>query len=252
MRACAVLLSICATLPIFGGTTYRVSFSGSGTERPALRVIAESRNRRIEMEKVKDSTITWDSLLSPDEGRSFVALNSENQTWFTFESVAPLAPSSHLFMHLPGDRIKDIHWSIHEESVAGEPEATRKYVGRLSYRLSYDVAGSTINVSCSAVVLIWTTDRLEQRLWVGSVPFATGYAGVDAELAGAAAGITGFPVKTTLSVTRQYEGGPPMTQVITSLVSDIHDTSVTGLVFQRPADYREQKPLIGAPGKPSQ
>jgi hypothetical protein len=248
-RRFAIVLLSCGTVPLPAATAYHVTFTGSGASRPALRVTSDADRRRIDLEKVKDSVITWSSLISSDGGHTFVALNAENQTWFPLKAAAPLSPSSALLAGLPTDRISDVRWDLQEEPATDETGANRKYVGRLSYRRHFDTSGVAVAVRCSAVLLTWTTDRTDQTLWVGALPFASGVADVEAELAKKAAAIKGFPIKITLSATRQYEGGPPMTELVTASVTNIHEVTVPAADFRRPTGYREQEPVIGGAGR---
>lgn len=61
--------------------------------------------------------------------------------------------------------------------------------------------------------------------------------------------ITITSAKTVISATRVFAGGLPQTEVLTMTVDGFAMVTADAALFQRPAEYVNQKPLIGAPAR---
>ena len=75
-----------------------------------------------------------------------------------------------------------------------------------------------------------------------------GRGAADAALAPKIAAVPGFPLKTLLVATRNFEGGMPQVETVTATVDEIRTVKTPSGAFERPRDYVNQEPIIMAPG----
>jgi hypothetical protein len=239
-------------LPLAAATRYTVTAEDGARpkSRQVATVLVDGAHRRIDVPR-ETTPFIYDVLLSDDGGATLTALNTPLKTWFRMGPAA-LAGSPLLNLHFPHARrksVRDIKVTPSEEP--SEPMggyATHKYVVRASYKMREDL-GAPVEEQSGATILIWTTDAIDASLAVQLVDFATGLPEVDALLAPALAKIPGFPLKSTVSVTHMFVGGPPRITTVTATVADIRTVDAPPHAFERPKDYVEQAPVIGAPGR---
>ena len=193
-------------------------------------VLAEGSQRRIDVVH-PETPFTYDvllSLLSDDGGATFIALNTELKTWFRKES-APLLGRPRIFGGRPNQRqsVRDVSVTTSEEPsdpIGGF--AVHKYVVKTSFMVREGQGAARIDALFGTTAIVWTTDAL---------------------LNPALAKIPGFPLRTTLTATRAYRGGPPQTFTISATISDIRTVDAPPHAFEKPKGYVEQAPIIGAP-----
>ena len=243
----AVLLASTGTLD--AGTVYHVTFESSDTfgQMRAATVFVDGERIRVDYEALPNEPFAQDSVISTNGGRDWIALHSTNQTWFPLEEGPSLTPESRNFHGLSASaKIRKIDWAIHEEP-AGEGE--HHYSGDLSYVLIDEIEGQSVKMNCFARVDVVTTDTLDRALWVGVLPLRTRHPDVDAQIARQQPHIEGFPKRIELIATRRYEGGGrPFRGTASSTVDRVETRSLSPAMFQRPASYRKQMPVVGAPG----
>ncbi|MBV9497304.1 MAG: hypothetical protein JOZ54_23915, partial [Acidobacteria bacterium] len=112
---------------------------------------------------------------------------------------------------------QQVTWSFHE--VPTEAKATHRYVGKLSY---IEKRAAHKGVHCAANVEI-ETDESVHLPWLGALPFFTGIDGIDQTLSASAPTIHGFPMRISVTATREYSGGEKRGQQRTMTVRDIHE-----------------------------
>jgi len=127
--------------------------------------------------------------------------------------------------------------------------ATRKYVVKASFTTMSGRGAARIDIQHSATAMLWTTDAVDAALAVPLIGFSTGFAEVDAQLAPLAAKIIGFPLHVALTTSQAYQFGRPQTFTLDATVSDIRTVDAPPHAFDVPADYVNQPPILGAPGR---
>lgn len=245
MRLLLLAIAGVFALPLTAATRYAVTI-GSTT----ATVLVDGPRRRIDFVR-KETPFMYDVLLSDDGGATHTALNTQMKTWFAVKT-AVLIGRPRIYVPLPYARNRSVRNVV--VTPAEEPAepidgyAAHKYVVKLSFTIRESI-GELVDEKFGATILVWTTDAIDPALAVHAVDLTTGIAEVDALLVPALAKISGFPLKTTYSATRAFTGGPPQTFVITAAVSDIRNVDAPPHAFERPADYVNQPPVIGAPGR---
>ncbi len=247
-RPVAILLFVlCAhSASAASGTRYTVTIvrSGDAEETRTFEVIASGeRLRASHLDAPPGEGIACDVLLR--DGATVTALNTRNRTWYALPDASPFAvDSSHLS---PGfeSKAKNVRARLDPPRVE---QGERHYGGVISYEVEIQYSEYRVKVWCVASFRVSTTDAVDRGLWLGNILPRTGFPEVDAQMKAAEAAIEGFPVRLSLNAKRTYEGGEPMVETVRVEVSEIGETAVDATRFVRPADYRNQKPVIAAPG----
>ena len=224
------LLLLFLAADAFAATAYDVR-RGNTT----VSVVAEGGQMRADLQVPEGAPVTHTSVLWRG-GAVAIALNARNETWYEL-APEPLSLRSRYLGPFPAKGAKKVRWTMSEAN------------GTYTARLTYDVHVREATVRCSADYTIETTDRHPRTLWLGRIFARTGLPEVDAELAAAEAAITRFPTRLTMTATRQYVGGPPMSETLVVETLNVRETTVDPGTFVRPAQYVAQKPVIGAPGR---
>jgi hypothetical protein len=245
-----VILLLCLPAVMRAATTYRMTMTINNRFKlpPSIqRVIVDGEKRRLTVENA-EAPFAYDVLLSTDGGRTVVALNTPLRTWFdessggaTHERATGLAPWVKTV-------IKDVKTSVNEEpttdTVAGFP--VRKFVIRASYTTQEDFDGTKVNRVSTVTTVLWSADKLDRSLAFHMPPLDTGVESLDALLRQKSQSEFGFPLRRVTTVSRAYEGGPPVVEVTTIEIDDLHTVpSPTGDTFVRPSAYVNQEPIIG-------
>ncbi len=198
------------------------------------------------VENQDDPVVIYDRLLGVS-GAPIIAINSRNETWYELERQGPFASASRYLQPLTPATTKNL--KIRAAEVAGA-DGTRLLTWRIAYDVVGKIDGVAIKVKCSGTFEILVAENHPRELWLGRVLPLTGYPEVDEALSAADATVRHFPLRLSLSATREYEGGKPMTESSVVEVFEIVTTATdAGLSFQVPHGYRQQKPVIGAPGR---
>lgn len=232
-------------------TAYRVNHQREGwpeSSRSSVKVTIDGRDVRADFERAPDTVAKHDYVLSTDGGRTFVAVNDELRTWYRLDA-SPFVLHAGILSGMTGKAIvRDIRWSI-SDSDRKQSSNAPIHMGELSYALEERLWDSRIRIQCTAVVKIWPARNTNVHLWPGHAAFTTGIPEIDSRIAGSMELLREFPERIVLVATRQYDGGSPTSETISVTVDELHELeSINPRVFVRPAGYREQPPVIGAPG----
>lgn len=243
MRALVLMLTF--ALSAEGAITYRVrSESNAALGRASgSRVTVAGNDVCIEEdERPPDHPVTQNVLVSRDGGASFIALNHQNQTWFPAEMPPLTVFANHCGMGVKEPEVSKVKWLF------TEPES-HHYVASLAYTVQERLDGTKVEITCTAALDITTTGAHPRELWPAKELFTTRIPSVDEQIAGDLASIKGFPTRVAVTTGRQFKGGAlykSKRTVVTEDVRTVPDGAVPAC--KRPADYREQKPVIGVPG----
>jgi hypothetical protein len=243
MHACLLLFALA------NATSYRITITPAKGAPVVAHVVAAGANKRVAVERAADQPYTFDVLLL--DGSTVTALNTSLKTWYAAE--AQLMDGPRLYKPLMGMKaeVRDIKVALDEEPddelLSGHK--VRKFVARINYVLRGKISGERVDASCGATILIWTTSEIDEALSMPALTLTTGISEVDALLAPKLATVHGFPLKTILSATRVFAGGVPQTEMLAATADEFSATAADAALFQRPADYVNQKPLIGAPAR---
>jgi hypothetical protein len=250
VRSAIAALIIITSTALQAATTYRVTITTTERgKRPTVvrRVIADGENRRLTVEQ-QEAPFTYDVLLSTDGGKNTTALNTPLRTWYAVVDRPPTGTGLPPWMSA---EIKDTKVSVAEEPsemFAGYP--VRKFVIRAGYTTRENYSGTKVNRVHTMTTLLWTTDKLERSLAFPIPKVTFGVRSIDAELLLKTTSISGFPLREVTTISRAYEGGEPSVTMTTFEVDDIRTVpSPPASQFTRPAEYINQEPIIGSPGK---
>jgi hypothetical protein len=236
-------------LTLANATSYRITISPAKGTPVVAHVVAAGANKRVAVDRPAGEPYAFDVLLL--DGNATTALNTSLKTWY--EGEPQLMPRPRLYKPLLGlkPEVRDVKVTLDEEPndelLAGHK--VRKFVARSSYVLRGRINGDRVDASYGTTIVIWTTSEIDETLSMPSMPLTTGIGEVDAQLAPKLAAVHGFPLKTVISATRVFAGGLPQTEVLTMTVDGFATVTADAALFQRPAEYVNQKPLIGAPAR---
>jgi hypothetical protein len=236
-------------LTLAKATSYRITITPAKGAPVVAHVVATGANKRVAVDRAQDEPFDFNVLLL--DGSATTALNTSLKTWY--EGEPQLMPRPRLYKPLLGlkPEVRDVKVTLDEEPdeelLAGHK--VRKFVLRIAFVLRGSINGDRVDASYGTTTLIWTTSEIDEALSMPAIPLTTGISEVDAHLAPKLSAIDGFPLKTVISATRAFAGGAPQTEVLTMLADDFSSTVADAALFQRPAEYVNQKPLIGAPAK---
>jgi hypothetical protein len=248
VRVCLLVSVLGEAIAASAGVAYDVTRAHTAGIRPPTRnqVIADGGYIRADAIGLSpDEPVTHDSVLwmgSPPA----IGLNSRNQTWYELTEANPFSLDSHYLAPLMKGDVKKLTVQLNAPAVVG---GDRHYTGRISYDVHQSFQGVRLKVTCTATIDVTTTDTVDRRHWLGHILPSTGYADVDAKLRAAEASIEGFPVRLSMKATRRYEGGPPMDDTVEIHVTDIREVTPELTTVTRPANYRNQKPVLAVPGR---
>lgn len=233
MRLLTFAIAAVLAMPLAAATRYTVTV---GSQKAT--VLADGAHRRVDIPR-QSQPFEFDVLLSDDGGATFTALNTPLKTWFRTNATA-IERRPHIFWHQLMTRI-----SVRDIRVTATDEPEHKSV----IKTTFTVNEPQVTVKFASTIQIWTTDAVDAALAVRPVDLTTGYPEVDAQLLPALAKVHGFPIKTVLTATRAYVGGPPQTLRYRATVSGIETVAAPKHAFERPADFVNQPPVLGVPGK---
>jgi len=249
-RSVIAALLLVASTAVQAATAYRVTtVTKDHFTKPTLvaHVIADGENRRLTYEN-RPEPFTEDVMLSTDSGKTVTALNTSMRTWFAMYRVE--ATETGLPSMIRAE-IRDPNITMTEEpspDVAGYP--VRKFVIRAGYTTRERYSGTKVDRIHTMTALIWTTDKLDRSLAFPIPEVTMGARSIDAQLREKMASIPGFPLRNVTTISRAYEGGEPSVTMTTTEVDDIRTVpSPPASQFTKPADYINQEPIIGTPGK---
>lgn len=174
------------------------------------------------------------------DDRDAIAINEGNRTWFPLHSRTPTAIRSMLFTY------SLMHPSISKLKV-GFTDAAKTHL-QFSYDVGFTIGGEKLHGRVWGEMRIWTRDGDERLPW-SPIGIATGLDEVDAAFRAQLAQVHGQVWKSETEISRQIENGETLHQLITCAIGDIAPATAKPELFKVPAGYREQPPILGAPGK---
>ncbi len=208
------------------------------------RIVADGDRRRLIVEH-QGEPFEYDVLLSADGGRSITALNTPLHTWYALSKPPATATRLPPSMRV---EIRDAKTEVTEEGgaepIAGYP--VRKFVVHVSYTTRETFGGTSANRVHTMTALVWTTDKLDRALAFPPLTLTVGVESIDADLVRKTASVPGFPLRVIATVSRAYEGGPPVVEMKTKEVDDVRAIpAAPESLFVRPEGYVNQEPIIG-------
>lgn len=194
---------------------------------------------------------------STDGGKTVIALNERLSTYYRLKGGRSKGMSTgHYSVPFLDENSKDVvavknvsmEEEPSEERIAGFP--ARKYVLKFAHDVKLKIGAETIRVMFHSTILLWTTDEIKLAV----VPMdlrnvRTGFAAVDQPVAAALSAVKGFPLKRILSVSRRYEGGAVMVDLVTTTFDDFETVDLPAEALAVPPGYRYQEPVIAFPGR---
>ena len=227
------------------GMAYTITYRSDDAITQTFNVVAsEDRLRVSPVNLPPGEAILYDVLLRTPAG--VTALNSRNGTWYPAPGSSPFALYSGCTYPYPDGKIRNLSVRIAPgPAAAGE----RTYSGEIGYDFVRPSGAYTVKIACRGKFTVTTTDRIDRKYWLGRILSQNRHAEVDAAIRAAEAQIEGFPVSMSVSTTRTYEGGAPMTRAIDVTASEIREAEVDESQFKRPPEYRLQEPVFAFPGQ---
>lgn len=243
MASLRYLLPIVALLPLqlAAGTAYEVTKLHDGRTQTMV-IVAEGEHRRLDVTAKEDDPVLYTAVLWSGGARA-IALNDENDTWYELKAEPLALRSTYLS---PGYRAeaKNVRWTM--------TETNGTWVAHLAYDVIESFPGGTrVRIRCKGEFVVETTAAHPRTLWLGRIFADTRFPEVNAQLAAADSAVDRFPTKLTLTATRQYDGGPATKDVVVIECRGVREMQVDRASFTRPAEYRNQEPVLAAPGATS-
>ncbi len=253
---CVTLAASTATGSTQTGVVYRFqSGSTAGT------VWVAGNNARLELEPTEGSATGVRRVkISKDGGKQLLVLNNDHSY---YDSVAYHARASRAvpslgtlnvrepFIVAAVKKVRIDVASLAERAPGGNTDSCR----RVSLTLSYDLQ---LRLKTATVPFPGRVEGHGEFCLADSLPnvrlpfghgleLTSGIQEVDAVLADRLASLKGVPVKRTLTVTRQMEGGESVSETYTLVLSDFREAEIPEDRFDVPVDYRYQEPVIVGP-----
>lgn len=241
-----LLAFVLAEAVAVAGVKYEFTWSSTGGPMP----VAYGGTIFIEENRYRIESVKGNAFISRDGGKTEQVLDVERKTYFDRKHGG-----DSLLFGFPAvdrdvkvDRIRvELKEEAESEQVAGF--RVRKYVLLFSYRLSAHLSGYDLQAKVDATALLWAASDLSlPRLPIEPMRLITGWQPVDTEIAKWIGEIPPAIVKKQLSVTRIIEGGPRYTDLITAEITSIESFKTTPKLFEVPAGYRYEEPVLGIPG----
>jgi len=256
MRRGFLFLAILLANPISAATQFKFVIESTGNPlnpRRAGTVRIEGLSYRVDGE---GENLVGSASFSTDGGKTVTTLNEKLSTYYRPKALLGERTSSgHYsvpFLDMdkkPKISVKDVILTEEptDERIAGYE--TKKYVLTFAHDVRFTMQGEKLRVLFSTTALLWTTEAIDLSV----VPMDprkiyTGHDAVDLAVREALSGVKGFPLKCRMSVTRRYEGGMVMVDVVTTTFDDFKTVDLPPEALTVPAGYRYQEPVIGAPG----
>lgn len=250
-RLIAVAFLLTCASPVHSATRFEIEIESNSRIKvfQGASVTSDGPRIHIALDLHADAVTGQESAISQTGPTGFIGVNPVNQTWYDLEGASPLTMRSHLLSSVMTDstRVEKVRVSVTEEAGPTAETGARRYVARVSYETADQFEGHKIRVSRGVTALITTDPQLSQIEWPADMIFRTDVPQVDEHLRERMSAI-GFPISIELSFTRIYHGGSPTTESIRMNVRDIRQVIATPELFETPSGYRNQKPIVGAPG----
>lgn len=132
----------------------------------------------------------------------------------------------------------------HEPGGSIDGTETEKHVLHAEYQLTMLVEGESLKAAVIMDVASWVTGRAPRHALPWGLHFAakTGFPAVDRQIARNLS--MGTPLKEIVTVSRRIEGGPSITETITTTISHLSETGISPRIFDIPAGYILREPTF--------
>jgi hypothetical protein len=233
----ALALFVAVTLPISLSAGVRAEFNTTLTS-PAYSysgVLAiEGDASRVDVLKGSHPLFRENtSIITRDGGHEIVILDHERRTWHARRAAG-------LGGHLSTSRGIG-------STTATEPEVQtsrngREHRLRVKYDLVMSIEGEKLNGNVELEVISELSDDLFQKALPWGLQFGA-KSGFDAIDRAIAKGIPrDIPVRQVVTATRRIEGGDPLTETMTTILTNVANAPTPKEVFFPPKDYRYEMP----------
>ena len=258
MRRTSLFLVLLLANTISAATQFKFVIESTGdplNPRSAGTVRVEGASYRVDGEG--ENPIASASF-STDGGKTVTSLNQQLSTYFRskFLPSGAQALTSTLYAvpflessQKPVITVKNVLLQEEptDEVIAGYP--TKKYVLTFDHDVRATLQGEKLRVIFRTTALIWTAEKMELAVApIDLRQILTGQSAVDPAVREALSGVKGFPLKRRMAVSRRYEGGAVMTDVVTTTFDEFKTVNLPPEALTVPTGYRYQEPVIGVPG----
>ena len=217
--------------------TFRLEETVEGT-RPrhaSRRVLVDGSHWRID----HDGPALVASATIGDSDHDAIAINDSNHTWYPLKHRAGLVIGSDLFSYGFGAAVSKIRVAFADAAKT-----------RIAYSYEIEIKAGTEKVRGRVwgEIRVWTRAETVALPW-NPMAIATGHAEVDSALQSQLTQIQGFVWKSEVEVSRRFDSGETLHQLITRTIGDFAPATGKPGDFKVPDGYRQQEPVIGVPGK---
>lgn len=249
-RRAFIALSLLA-LPGRAAVHYRFTTEGRGGLLPVNRsgsVFVDGIRARIETKgKSLDSVRLWGA-----EGQACLHLDPARKTYYKsgcgLDDVVRFATRPEKAPKIEKVKVKARDEGEDAGTLAGFN--VRKGTIDVSWDTEVWLGAEWFPVTIQRRIEVWMTDRLS----VPAFPFGhlqelkSGVVEVDSQVSESLKKLGSFPLKQVLTTTRAFDRNHPTTEVLTTILSDVADTPSEPSLFEVPAGYRLEEPVVAAPG----
>jgi hypothetical protein len=225
------------TIAARAAVTFRLEdlVEGSRPRHASSRVLVDGSHWRIDHE----GPALFASATIGDSDHDAIAINDSNQTWYSLKHRAGIVIGSDLFSYGFGAAVSKIRVAFAD---AAKTRIT------YSYEIEIKVGTEKVPGRVWGEIRVWTRAEAVALPW-NPMAIATGHAEVDSALQSQLAQIQGFVWKSEVEVSRRFDSGETLHQVITRTIGEFAPATAKPGDFKVPDGYREQAPVIGVPGK---
>ena len=240
------------------GTMYRFR-----SERESGTVWVVGDEARLERDVEEGAAAGSRVLISKAGGKQQLMLNTKEGTYFdqvaylsgkglTRASLATLnVREPFVVAEVSKIRVDLVPSTQQEAASSGSAAECRSVSLKLSYELNLRLKQADVSipghVEGSGEFCLADSPLISRLPFGHALEIVSGIPKVDAVLAERLASLKGVPIRRTLTVKRQIEGGEEVSATVTLALSDFRMTQIPPGSFDVPADYRYQEPDIVAP-----
>lgn len=249
--ACSLLLAILVgNTSVEAATTraFRVRSEGTYTAERLGRILVDGTRWRIDYDP-SDEVRTHDTLIGNRSDRR-VAINHSNKTWFYLDADSPTVsvPTLFNFHRVNPTTASKLRVEFADTKTRSPAAAGNTRIIAFRYRTESKLGSESVRCDVSGQILLTMGSAVDNdEIRPLSIP-QTGIADVDRKIAEKIAEITGPVYGSEITITRTFEGGSPMTQVIRETIEVPGlDAAAEPKPFEIPDGYQYQMPQLGVP-----
>lgn len=198
---------------------------------------------RLELEPDLTGQRDYDVAVSHDADNTATLINLRTGTIFARQRVPGKIVSSRLFL-MPGglEGVLDGEADVRVSAAPGDVIAgiaTKKRTIEVTYHLFTVLDGSVVKAEVRATSVVWSAAALPRLPLRRNL--TTGQPKLDAELAQLFDAIPGMILRNDLIVARTVEGGPTLTETVTTRVDTVKSMPLDAKVFDASAILAAQR-----------